>query len=161
MVYFINCYEFVDSGNYGGTSSSYRLYSSEDSEGDLKRDFIEDLKSVWSPYNEAIASIDIDGDFYSVVDEIRSLVSMVDGINEYDLSVQGPYTNTTELFDFYNEYDEVEDNAGGDIEYGFYFYGDYAVSYQSVIPYLADLHADKNLNISNDMIAKMFNLVNR
>jgi hypothetical protein len=161
MVYFINCYEFVDSGNYGGTSSTYRLYSSLDSEGDVKRDFIEDLKSVWGPYNESIASIDINGDFDSVVGKIRSLVSMIDGINEYDLSVQGPYTNATELFDFYNEYDEVEDKDGGDIEYGFYFYGDYAVSYQSVIPYLADLHANTNLHISTDMIAKMFNLVNR
>jgi hypothetical protein len=160
MVYFINCYEFVDSGNYGGTSSTYRLYSG-DSENDVKMDLIKDLKSVWGPYDESIKSIDINGDFYSVINEINFLVSMIDGINEFDLSVYGPYTNTTELFDFYNEYDEVEDKDGGDIEYGFYFYGDYVVSYQSVIPYLAELHADANLHISTDMIAKMFNLVNR
>jgi len=147
MVYFINCYVVTE------MFISYRMYS-EGSKEDLEKRFIEDFIREWHDYIDE-SSIDLNQEFSNVIGQIKdTLNSMMD---DFDLEVYGPYTNTSYAFDFYDRYiSDEEYNYADPYEFPLYLRGDYLNKHKNIFPYLADLHKKyRRLNISTDLISKL------
>jgi len=157
MSYFINCYQFVGSDR---DYHSYRLYTG-DSEESLKKSLIADIKEEWFDY-PSLKSIDLSQNFSDIIGDIIEHISSE--VYDYELVVDGPYTDTTKAFDFYNEYVSEEDeslNLFHSADYTFDFYGDYYYStkHREVFPYLAELHRDTGIHISTDDISRIADLL--
>jgi len=151
MIYFINCYEFSKSND---AYNNYTLFSGE-SESAVKASLIEALVNEWGDYSD-IDYIDLDQEISSIVSEFNSVISTTAGMDEYDLSVSDPYTDTSRAFDFYNEYvDRDLDNPNRWEFYDFLFNGEFLDKCQNVFPYLSRLHGDTNVHISTSHISSI------
>ena len=157
MQYFINFYQLTQ---FRRTPEylTYRLYSGE-SEEEVKRRVMEDLVEEWQDSVDGIEEIDTQQDLGSFIHEIGSLISDANDIENYDLQISDPYTNTSDSFDFYDGFEMQQSLNNHNRESDFYFYGDFSVESQRLFPYLRDLHMTTGVHISSSMISRLSRLL--
>lgn len=142
---------------------TYRLYSGE-SVDDIKFEIINHMKDEWGDYIDGFErNLDIVSgkSLNDIVSHINDLIQdYIDndygGLSDYDLLVEGPYTNLDNAFTFYGDYHDLLDNPDEDYEdVDFYFYGDYAIKIQNVFPFLYDVAEEFGIHISTGYAEKL------
>lgn len=144
----------------------YRLYSGE-SVDDIKWNIINHMKGEWGDYIDGFErNLDIISgkslnDLVSRINDLIQDYIDVDygDLTDYDLLVEGPYTDMSRAFDFYLDYLGLEDDLEDHEEAYFYFYGDYVIRIQGVFPILSGLRDDHNVHITPEFIDKMIQVL--
>jgi hypothetical protein len=153
MQYFINFYQRSEA-QLSPEYHIYRLYSGG-SEGEIKKRVMQDLVDEWQKSVDAVKYIEAEGDLRAFVHEIVFLISSSYEIDDYDLEISDPYTNTSDAFDFYHGFLHHRSLKQPYQEVDFYFYGDFLVKIQDLFPYLSDLHMTTGVHISSPMISRI------
>lgn len=158
----VNLLEISSGGS--GKNLVYRLYSG-DSEEEIKKKIVEGLQDSWGDYVRGVDKLDPSKPLKEIVWNANKIIQdYMDEdygvLTDYDLLVEGPYTDLGRAFDFYRNYHRVTERDDYDYEdAGFYFYGDYAMSLQEVFPYLSGLRSEYGVSISDEYVQRLSSLL--
>ena len=158
----VNLLEISSGG--AGKNFVYRLYSG-DSEEEIKRKIVEGLQDSWEDYVRGVEELDPSKPLKEIVDDANKIIQdYMDedygNLTDYDLLVEGPYTDLGQAFDFYSDYHQVTKSDDYDYEdAGFYFYGDYVMSLQEVFPYLSGLRGEYEVSVSREYVQRLSSLL--
>lgn len=161
---FVNLLEISSGG--AGKYLVYRLYSG-DSEEEIKKKIVEGLRDSWEDYVRGMDKLDPSKPLKEIVWNANKIIQdYMDEdygeLSDYDLLVEGPYTDLGRAFDFYGDYHQVTEREDYDYEdAGFYFYGDYAMSLQGVFPYLFDLSGEFGVSVSHEYVQRLSSLLGK